>query len=155
VRVVFDTNIFIATLIAPGSNVAELYWLWREGTFTLLTSSAQLSELRRVSRNKKFEGIIQSKQAGVLINTLKAKAVFVEPEQIPDVSVDMDDNYILAIALEGRAEYLVSLDIKHVVKLKSVGRTRIVKPGEFKKALAPKHRRKAKNPTKQGVKNSL
>lgn len=147
-KIVFDTNIFIAILISPDSSVAELYWLWRKGTFTLLTSSAQLSELRRVSRNKKFEGIIQSKQAGVLVNTLKAKAIFIEPEQIPSVSADMDDNYILAIALKGRAAYLVSLDIKHVINLKRVGRTRIVKPEEFRKALAPKHRRKAKNPTK-------
>lgn len=30
-RVVFDTNIYIATLIAPTSRVARVYWAWRNG----------------------------------------------------------------------------------------------------------------------------
>lgn len=39
-RVVFDTSIYIATLIAPTSRGARVYWAWRNGRFILLTYNA-------------------------------------------------------------------------------------------------------------------
>ncbi len=105
-RVVLDTNIYIATLITPASKVARVYWAWREGKFTLLTSQAQLAELRRVSRYTKFKGIIRPTQAGAMINTLKAKAEFVPIGKTKDLSADPDDDLILQIAIHGKANYL-------------------------------------------------
>jgi len=134
-RVVFDTNIYIATLIAPTSRVARVYWAWRNGRFTLLTSKAQLAELRRISHYVKFKGIIRPAQAGAMINTLKAKAELVSYSKGRPLSVDPDDDLILAIAAEGEANYLVSLDEEHVLSLKKVGNTRIIRPEQLMKLL--------------------
>lgn len=130
-RVVFDTNIYIATLIAPASRVARAYWAWREGRFSLLTSEAQLAELRRVSRYAKFRGIIRPTQAGAMVNTLKAKAEFVPPGKAKHLSADPDDDLILQIAIRGKADYLVSLDEEHVLSLKKAGNAPIVRPKEL------------------------
>lgn len=41
------------------------------------------------------------------------------------------DNQILACALEARADYLVTGDLKHIYPLQNVGRVKIVSPAEF------------------------
>lgn len=46
-------------------------------------------------------------------------------------NVDPDDNMLLAASLEGSADYLVSLDAKHVLPLKHYRGTQIVDPGSF------------------------
>jgi predicted nucleic acid-binding protein len=45
--------------------------------------------------------------------------------------VDPKDNMLLAAALEGSADYLVSLDARHVLPLKHYKGTQIVDPGLF------------------------
>lgn len=134
-RVVLDTNIYISTLIAPTSRVARVYWAWRSGQFTLLTSTAQLAELRRVSRYAKFKEIIRPAQAGAMINTLKARAELVPHGKAKPFSSDTDDDLILLIATQGQANYLVSLDEEHVLSLKKVGKTRIIRPEQLMKLL--------------------
>ncbi len=134
-KVVLDTNIFIATLIKPDSTTARLYWLWREGRYTLLTSQDQLNELRNVSRRPKFKGVIRPHQVGSMVNALKTRATVLEPKDVPDVSPDPDDNKIIAIALHGRADYLASLNMHDVVKLGKVGNTRILHPRDLLKRL--------------------
>ena len=135
-RVVLDTNILIATLVTPDATVARLYWLWRKGRYHLLTSEAQLDELRTVSRRPKFAGIIRPHQAGAMINTLRVKAEVLRPRDMPDLSPDPDDNAIFAIALEGDADYLASLDIPGVVALEKVGTTRILHARELLERLS-------------------
>jgi uncharacterized protein len=126
VRVVLDTNVSIAALIKPGSSNDLLVRHWLRGTFTLLTSTAQIEELRRVSRQERHVGMIRRKDAGKLVNRLRSRAEIVEVRRPPTLSPDPDDNAILAIALEGRADYLASLNMDHVVKLEKVGKTRIL-----------------------------
>jgi predicted nucleic acid-binding protein len=46
---------------------------------------------------------------------------------------------LLSIALSGGADYLVSVDVGHVLVLKKVGRTRIYNPDRFLRQLG--HRR--------------
>lgn len=130
-KIVLDSNIFIATLVTPKGRIARLYWLWREGRYRLLTSEAQLSELRTVSRRDKFRGIIRRAQAGAMINTLRAKAEILRPHNVPDLSPDPDDNAIIAIALHGKAHYLASVNMNDVVKLGKVGKTRVLHAREL------------------------
>ncbi len=134
-RVVFDTNIYIATLVTPTSSVARVYWAWREGRFTLLTSITQLAELRRVSRYAKFNSIIRSAQTGAMINTLKARAEFIAHGTPNTLSADPDDDLILVIAAKGKANYLVSLDAEHMLSLKKIDNTRIIRPAQLVKLL--------------------
>ena len=51
-RVVFDTNIYIAALAIPGGNAEEAYTKAIRGTFELFTSVAILTETARVLQTK-------------------------------------------------------------------------------------------------------
>jgi uncharacterized protein len=143
-KVVLDTNIFVSVLLTPGGSSERLYFFWREGRFTLFTSTAQLSELRRVSRYPKLKERLRQSQVGALINLLKDDATLVKPDYIPDYSPDPDDNLILAIALEAKADFLVSLDTADVVKLKKVHGVKVVRPKQFLEQLEGKSKRRSK-----------
>ena len=91
----------------------------REG-LTLVTSAAQIRELRNVVGQKRLRRYIQPAEAEDLIRNLEAVSEVVT--DLPDVSFspDPDDNVILATAIAGRADVIVSGDKKHMLVLRQV-----------------------------------
>jgi len=109
-RLVVDTNILISALLAGTSLPAQLIVRWRDGRFNLLTAAEQLDELMRVTRYPKIRERLAPALAGRLINDLRAIAVTVDKLPAVDVSTDPHDNYLLAIAAAGGADFLVTGD---------------------------------------------
>lgn len=130
-RVVLDTNLFIAALISENGAPARAYGLWREGRYTLVTSEWQLAELRRVSRYRKLLHLLVPAEVGTLVNGLRRRAEVVAQPPMLDLSRDPDDNFVLATALAGRADFLVTGDHKDLVPLEKVAGIRVVKVGAF------------------------
>nr|UVN18060.1 hypothetical protein pPsy0462a_00027 [Pseudomonas syringae] len=56
-RVILDTNVLLGALISPLGAPDAIYRAWRAKRFDLVTSTAQLDELRRVSRYPKLKAI--------------------------------------------------------------------------------------------------
>jgi len=125
-RVVLDTNILISALIVPGGAPDILYQAWRIGRFTLVTSEEQLNEFRRVSRYPRLRPFIQPAAAGTMLNELKLLADTLVELPSVDVSRDPADNFLLAMAVAGRADYLVTGDKGDVLHLSRYQQTRIV-----------------------------
>jgi hypothetical protein len=66
-----------------------------------------------------------------LIKFLSRKAVLVQPKEIPDaVPNDPDDNHIVACAIEGHADLIVSGD-RHLLTLVEYEGIPIVRPMDF------------------------
>ncbi|MDN5935959.1 MAG: putative toxin-antitoxin system toxin component, PIN family, partial [Nitrosospira sp.] len=57
-RVILDTNVLLGALISPHGPPDAIYRAWRAARFDLVTSVAQLDELRRVSRYPKLKTIL-------------------------------------------------------------------------------------------------
>ena len=130
-RLVVDTNILISALLAGTSLPAELIVLWRQGRFELLTAAEQLDELRRVTRYPKIRERLAPALAGRLVNDLRTLAVVVDKLPAIDVSRDPDDNYLLAIAMAGSADFLLTGDKRDLLGLASYGGTKIVTIRDF------------------------
>ena len=130
-RVVLDTGILIAALITRDTPPDRIYQAWRKRRFELVTSEWQLEEFRRVSRYPKLRKYLQPIEAGNLINGLRHQALLLD--DLPDVelSADPDDNPLLAMAIAGEADYLVSGDKRDVLELKKVDKTRIITARRF------------------------
>jgi putative PIN family toxin of toxin-antitoxin system len=129
--VVLDTNVLISALLVELSLPAQLVLHWRRGSFSLLTASPQLDELMQVTRYPKISARIKPALAGRLINDLRDLAVLVETLPPVDVSPDPYDNYLLAIASGGKADYLVTGDKPHLLTLGRHDRTKIVSVRDF------------------------
>jgi len=131
VRLVVDTNILVSALLVGTSLPAHLIVLWREGRFDLLTSAEQLDELMRVTRYPKIHERLAPALAGRLINELRDVAVVVKNLPTVTVCADPYDNYLLAMAAAGAANFLVTGDKRDLLNLKLHEGTRIVTVRDF------------------------
>jgi putative PIN family toxin of toxin-antitoxin system len=126
VRLVIDTNVLISALLAGTSLPAHLIVLWREGRFDLLTSADQLDELTRVTRYPKIQERLTPALAGRLINDIRDLAVLLTALPVVTASPDPHDNYLLAMAAAGAADFLVTGDKRDVLALKLFEGTKII-----------------------------
>jgi len=137
-RIVLDTGILIAALITADTSPDQVYQAWRKKRFTLVTSVWQLGEFRRASRYERVKKFLRPTEAGNLVNGLKRHATVLQELPDVDLSRDPQDNPMLAMAIAGEADYLVTGDRRGLLSLKRVGATRIVTAAEFLKILKKK-----------------
>lgn len=133
-RVILDTNVLLGALISPHGPPDLIYRAWRTGRFELVTSTAQLEELRRVSRYPKLKTILPAHRIGTMINNMQRAVVLDNLPPLPDgiEASDPDDGFMLAMALAGEADYLVTGDRRAgLLQRGSIGHTRIVTPAIF------------------------
>jgi len=130
-RVVLDTGILIAALITKNTPPDLIYQAWRKKKFELITSEWQLSEFRRVSRYPKLRKYLIPSEAGNMINGLSYQALVLTDLPTLEVSQDPDDNPVLAIAVAGEADFLVSGDKRDLLALKIIEKTKIVTARNF------------------------
>jgi len=131
VRLVLDTNILISALLAGTSLPAHLLVLWRENRFDLLLCDEQLDELMRVTRYPKIRERLPPALAGRLINELRDVAIQVTDLPKITASPDPHDDYLLAIALAGGADFLITGDKSGLLALKVFEGTRILTARDF------------------------
>ena len=125
-RVILDTNILISALIVPHGAPSYLYQCWRRNRFTLISSEEQLEEFRRVTRYPRLERFLNAATAGTMVNEVRALAALTGPLPRVEVSPDPADNFLLAMAVAGKADLLVTGDGKHLLSLERYGTARIV-----------------------------
>ena len=127
-KLVLDTGILISALITKNTPPDFLYQAWRKGKFELITSQAQLQELVRVTKYKKLQRFITPEETHRLITTIHYCAEIVS--DIPDVSYspDADDNKIIATAIIGHADLIITGDKRDLLSLKEVEGIQIISP---------------------------
>ncbi len=130
-RLVIDTNILISALLSGTSLPAHLIVLWREGRFDLLTSAEQLDELIRVTRYPKIRRRLAPALAGRLINEIRDLSVLLTELPAVTASPDAHDNYLLAMAVSGSADFLVTGDKRHLLALRLFEGTKIITVRDF------------------------
>lgn len=134
-RVLLDTNVLISYLLVPrpDSPLSVVIRDALEGRFTLLLTPDLVREFTHKIRTKPYLARrISPTQADRFIAALSAVAEIVPPitGAIPSVVRDPKGDYLLAYALLGRADYLVTGD-RDLLVLDRVEQLRIVTPGEF------------------------
>lgn len=133
-RVILDTNVLLGALISPHGPPEAIYRAWRAAKFELVTSTAQLDELRRVSRYPKLKTILPAHRVGTMVNNMQRAIVLGALPSLPDAMEinDPNDAFLLAMALASEADYLVTGDRRAgLLQLGAAGRTRIVTPATF------------------------
>jgi uncharacterized protein len=130
-RVVLDTNILVSALIAPSGHPFAIYNAWESDRFTLLTCSEHIAEVGATLRKPSVAALIEPYKAGRLINQIRKLAANIV--NLPQVhrSAGPDDDFLLALAEAGVADYLVTGDKSGLLILKKHKRTQIITARQF------------------------
>ena len=140
-RVLIDTNVFISYLLSShGAGVInEIFAAWAEGRFTLLVPEALLGELlvtvttkprlaKRIPPDNLKEFLATIQQMSEEVPRIKSP--------IPSVTRDPKDDYLLAYALVGGADYLVTGDEDLLALQQQIHELEILTPRQFSELLS-------------------
>jgi putative PIN family toxin of toxin-antitoxin system len=135
-RIVIDTNLIISGLIVPHGLPHRLIAAWREGAFHLVVTDAILAEYAAVLARPRFAveyGLTPTVVAAVM-RRMQAEGVRVTPAALLPIAVrDPNDTHLLAAAIGGDADYLITGDDDLLVLdgAAALGRLRIVTVREY------------------------
>jgi len=133
-KVYFDASVLIAGLLSPFGGSGKLITFVPDGNIIGLTSQTVIEEIMshqsKIKKTKKE--IIEYIQKNKII--IRNEIFFKDIEKILHLMIDLNDAHVFAGALLTKADFMVSLDKKHIlhpdVKLKFPG-IRICSPKEL------------------------
>ena len=108
-RVFFDTNVLVNAYIARGLCAELLEWVLTEPDCELLTGEVNLTEIRQVLRQRRFK--VSSRLIAEIESEIRDQTVIAKPKAPTSIPVrDPADRWVLASAINGRADVLVTGD---------------------------------------------
>ncbi|MBN1536539.1 MAG: putative toxin-antitoxin system toxin component, PIN family [Anaerolineales bacterium] len=130
-RVVFDTNILVSGIIASGYSALIIDAALRE-EIKLVSSAHMLEEFSEVITRrhiaKKYPKAAEN--ADILLDFLRAFSILTAGVPTEAISIDRDDDYVLACVIGENVDAIVSGD-PHLLSLKSYKGTPILSPKDF------------------------
>lgn len=134
-RVLLDANVYISYMLAPDApgTIQQLMSAALEGRYTLLLPRELLAEMSEaLSRKETLSRRTNPKERQRVLSRFMEVAEKIETitEAIPTVTRDRKDDYLLAYAVIGQVDYLVTGDMDLLV-LDHVGPVQIVRPADF------------------------
>ena len=140
IRIVVDTNLLVSSILSPHGRPAVILKLFLEGRFPLVISNDILDEAQRVFKYPKLVKLM--KKRGVspqyiddFLDKLSRVAIITPGKlSIEEIQDDPDDNMVLACAVEGEADVIISGD-HHLTDLKTYRGITIIDPATFLKTI--------------------
>ncbi len=132
-KAVLDVGQFVSATIQAKGHPARIMAAWREDRFELFTSPPILQDLKRVLGYPHIRKRHQWNDDGInlFVEALTVAANITPGElEVNAVEDDPTDNKIVACAVEGQVDYIVSSD-EHLVSLGSFQGIPIVPPRRF------------------------
>ena len=132
-RAVLDTNVLVSGLISDYSPPRQLVDAWLNGQYILVTSLYQVEELNHVLAYPRIASRLRLSDAevGLILAALLSQGQVVPGAlQLPGVTRDPKDDPLVACAVEGAADYLVSGD-RDLLDLGETENIRMVTPRQF------------------------
>lgn len=133
IKAALDTNMIVSALIMRQGKPAQIVASAREGKFALFLSEDIFREanvaFHRAHIQKRFHPTDEGIQE--FLSALRGICQLVSVQHVENiVTNDPPDNLVLAGAVEGDADYLVSGNL-HLLNLKQHRRVTIVTPNQF------------------------
>ena len=131
-RVAADTNILVSALLFGGTS-EQVFLAGLRGEIELLSSLSLLKEFEKVLKEKFKLNIHLVRE---IIEEVMDVAEIVEvSSHIKAISYPDEDNRVLECAIDGKADFIVTGDTKHILPLKEYRGIKILSPSEFLKHL--------------------
>lgn len=131
-RVIVDTNIWISSLI--GRQLASLRELLSYPAIELVVTERLMKEVLLVAQRPKFAKYFNQEDVEQLHLWMEQNMINVPLGEIPSRCRDPKDDYLLELAVQAQAIYLVSGD-SDLLDMGSVGNCRIMTVQQFEKEI--------------------
>jgi len=111
-RVVIDTNVLVSGAIAPWGSSAFIMRLFKQEAFDVIISEQLLNELYRVLGRRRIRNgyHVTERQRKKIVGRLALIGEFVKPRGGVQICRDPTDDYLIEMAILGRATHLVTGD---------------------------------------------
>lgn len=126
IKVIIDANVFISGLLF-GGNPDRILKMWSENNFILCISPQLQAEIINILHNK-FK--VHEDFSNRFLSGLNEHSQKYIPHSKVKVVRDARDNYLLELAEESQADFLITGD-KDLLTLKEYKLTKIISPIEF------------------------
>ncbi len=143
-RLVLDTNVLVSAILNPLGKPAFILKLALRGVVELVISRAMIEEMNKVLHYPKLIKLLKKNKVSVeeveaFINNIDTIAEITKGALVLEViKKDPTDNIILACAVEGGADFIISGD-SHLLSLESFEEIEIVTPATFLELTNIKH----------------
>ena len=127
-RIVIDTNLWISFLLT--SDYSKIDPLFSSENIVLLFSQELIDEFIEVAQRPKFRKYFSLEDLKDLLIKVRATAEFISVTSIIEICRDTKDNFLLALAQDGAATYLITGD-KDLLILQKIGKTKITTITEY------------------------
>ena len=131
-RIILDTNLWISYLISK--KLIKIDLLLEMGKIRLIYSAELLGEFLEVARRPKFSKFFSEEDVVELMRLISTFAEIIEIQSVVDICRDSKDNFLLALAKDSKADYLVTGD-KDLLEIEEFEGTQILTYADFEKAL--------------------
>ncbi|MBZ5544621.1 MAG: putative toxin-antitoxin system toxin component, PIN family [Acidobacteriia bacterium] len=115
VKAVLDTNVVVSAHLKGEGQEALILELALSGRVQLVVSEALLEEYVGVLHRPRFD--LDPVKIERSIQAIRKAALLVQPHKRLHITRDPDDNKVLECALEAGAEYVVTGNTRHFLKL--------------------------------------
>ena len=123
-----DTNLWISFLITKDHS--KLDKILSDKLAILLYSQELIDEFIEVAQRPRFKKYFSTDDLQTLLMTMSARAYFIEISSSIEVCRDPKDNFLLALAKDGKGTHLITGD-KDLLILKTYGKTKILTITEY------------------------
>jgi putative PIN family toxin of toxin-antitoxin system len=128
-KVIIDTNIWVSFLI--GNALKGLLDYILNEKIVVFTCMEQLTELSLVIKKTKLKKYFSIDKISILFNFLEEYATVIPVSTKIDLCRDKKDNYLLSLATDSKADYLITGD-NDLLVLKNINGTEIINFSLFK-----------------------
>ena len=136
-KLVLDTNVWLSGIFWEGE-ASKIIEKTEKKNIQILISEDILSEIVNVlNKESKFQKYILNLKLSVeeILRTILSISDLIETKTKLDlIKADPKDNIILEVALDGKAEYIISYD-NHLLNMIEFRGIKIISPGEFLKII--------------------
>lgn len=127
-RIVLDTNLWISYLIS--NRHIKLDALMTSDDFTILYSPELIKEFLTVAERPKFEKYFSANDIADLIEQINAVGELIEIQLDIQLCRDEKDNFLLNLAVDGKANFLITGD-KDLLEIGDIEGTEILTYRQF------------------------
>ncbi len=122
-KLIIDTNLWVSFIISNRQTILDPFLFNKEAR--LLFSQELINEIQETIAKPKLKRYFKANALEEMLSAFEPFIDLIEVESLVTVCRDPRDNFLLALAKDGKADYLLTGD-KDLLDLNKFGKTRII-----------------------------